>query len=62
MPARLAFGATFNPMRINAEQTALEVAAGAAGHGGDAGLDLLEHAFRATGVEFFFANQSLMRW
>lgn len=30
MPAHLAFGATFNPMRINAEQMALEMAAGAA--------------------------------
>jgi len=30
MPARLTFGATFNPMRINAQQTALEMAAGAA--------------------------------
>jgi hypothetical protein len=25
---------------------------------GPLGLDLLGHAFRATGVEFFFANQS----
>lgn len=30
MPARLTFGAAFNPMRINAQQTALEIAAGAA--------------------------------
>ena len=30
VPARLAFGATFNAMRINAQQSALEVAAGAA--------------------------------
>jgi hypothetical protein len=30
MPARLAFSATFNPVRINAEQTALEVAASCA--------------------------------
>src|ERR1700674_4610833 len=30
MTARLAFGATFNAMRINAQQSALEMAAGAA--------------------------------
>jgi hypothetical protein len=50
MPARLAFGATSNPMRINAEQTALEMAAGAADF----------TAFRPTGAEFFCKPKSLM--